>query len=676
MDMTKNAGLEVVTIGRDSAAMSQVPRRPTSKVWEYFKRSTKRKSAVICCLCTTELAYHTSTTSMWEHLKRRHPIVTRDSREQKAKQRTLSSYLGQEMQCTPQRAAELNKRILKLIVKDMRPLSLVEGDAFIDMVEYACPGFKCPSRWWFTNQLEKTYEDTLENLKKNIKKRSSKVTLTTDAWTSIATEAYLGVTCHYIDDNWEMVSFVLCTKPLEERHTADNIALWIEEVAEKFDFSLRNDVQAIVHDNAANVVKALRILEERHGVSSLRCAGHTTQLIVNQALKHPQISRALGAARELVSYFHNSNFALLKLKAKQEQMGTPQHKLIQDVAVRWNSSFYMITRLLEQRWPVTATLSDPEVTKASKRYLDMKAEQWSLLEELQQALEPFEQATVFLSGEAYVTGSVLPPLVKGLQKSTEKTFDSAPIATFQTTVAAEIASRWKNQTSYDENENVSIFAAALDPRFRKLKFLSTDDVLKVKIKLQSLALEARPVLVKEEPEADVSHQHDAMLKPKSVLHSLLGSDEEELEDDESGREQREDAVRNELLVYFGEKPIPKDRNPLQWWKENEVRFPTLAVVAKSYLGAPATSTASERPTRSYCETGLTVTLVRNHIGAFWMRLHIGDRNKRYSAKLAVHRTYALTASCAEQCPAQMDFNRHRSCDVGGVRMYHAFELPG
>lgn len=323
----------------------------------------------------------------------------------------------------------------------MRPLSLVEGEAFMDMIEYACPGYKCPSRWWFTKQLEKEYQRVLDDLKGNLKMRSSKITLTTDAWTSIATESYLGVTCHYINENWEMVSFVLCTLPLEDRHTGDNIALWIEEVAKKFDFSLHDDVQAIVHDNAANVVKALRILEEKHGVVSLRCAGHTTQLIVNNALKEPRISKALGAARSLVTYFHSSEVATQKLKLKQEQMGTPQHKLSQDVPVRWNSSFYMIKRLLEQRWPVTAALSDPEVTKAAKHYLDMKADQWSILEDLHQALEPFEQATVFLSGEAYVTISVLPPMVKGLQKATQTAFESPPIATFQTAAAAEIASR-------------------------------------------------------------------------------------------------------------------------------------------------------------------------------------------------------------------------------------------
>ena len=92
-------------------------------------------------------------------------------------------------------------------------------------------------------------------------------------------------------------------------------------------------------------------------------------------------------------------------------MDKPEHKLIQDISVRWNSSYYMISCLLEQRWPVTATLSDPEVTKRAKHFLDLKAEQWSLLEELEQALKPFECATVYLSS--------LPALTKGLMKSTQ-----------------------------------------------------------------------------------------------------------------------------------------------------------------------------------------------------------------------------------------------------------------
>lgn len=56
----------------------------------------------------------------------------------------------------------------------------------------------------------------------------------------------------------------------------------------------------------------------------------------------------------------------------------------------------MVERLLEQ--PVTATLSDPDVTLLDKHYFDQEPEQCVLLEELVKGLEPFECATVYLSG--------------------------------------------------------------------------------------------------------------------------------------------------------------------------------------------------------------------------------------------------------------------------------------
>ena len=94
---------------------------------------------------------------------------------------------------------------------------------------------------------------TIDKVKSEQKKSTSKLSLTTDAWTSVATESYLVVT--------------LTTMSLEERHTAENIASLVERVAEKLDFSLRDNVLAIVHDNAGDVVAALRILEEKHGVA-------------------------------------------------------------------------------------------------------------------------------------------------------------------------------------------------------------------------------------------------------------------------------------------------------------------------------------------------------------------------------------------------------------------------
>ena len=95
-------------------------------------------------------------------------------------------------------------------------------------------------------------------------------------------------------------------------------------------------------------------------------------------------------------------------------MGAETNMLVQDVCTRWNSSCQMLSRLLEQRWPVTATLSYQAVTQRGKHYIDLKPEQWNLIEELSQVLEPFEAATVFLSGQQYVTFSALPQLVHKL----------------------------------------------------------------------------------------------------------------------------------------------------------------------------------------------------------------------------------------------------------------------
>jgi len=56
--------------------------------------------------------------------------------------------------------------------------------------------------------------------------------------------------------------------------------------------------------------------------------------------------------------------------------------------VTWlNSTYEMLNRLVKLRRPVTAVLSDSQVTKSSDKYLDLKFEQWKLAEELIQVLE-------------------------------------------------------------------------------------------------------------------------------------------------------------------------------------------------------------------------------------------------------------------------------------------------
>ena len=50
--------------------------------------------------------------------------------------------------------------------------------------------------------------------------------------------------------------------------------------------------------------------------------------------------------------------------------------------------------------------------------------------------------------------------------------------------------------------------------------------------------------------------------------------------------------------------------PLEYWKANETRFPVLSLVARKYLGIPASSAASER---FFSQGALINTKLRNRL---------------------------------------------------------------
>lgn len=118
--------------------------------------------------------------------------------------------------------------MLNMLMTDMCPLSMVEGKGFKEMIANFSPRYKLPSRSYFTEKMEEWCAEIKDNLIKTLEKCDS-VALSTDIWTSVAVEAFMGVTCHCVGDNWEMQS-ILTILPLDKRHTAANIAEWLQDV--------------------------------------------------------------------------------------------------------------------------------------------------------------------------------------------------------------------------------------------------------------------------------------------------------------------------------------------------------------------------------------------------------------------------------------------------------------
>lgn len=140
-----------------------------------------------------------------------------------------------------------------------------------------------------------------------------------------------------------------------------------------------------------------------------------------------------------------------------------------------------------------------------------------------------------------------------------------------------ITQRWGSiGTISADKENPVILAAALDPRYRKLKFLTPEDGIRLQGSVEVLAVK----------EAKTTGTQDAKLQRangsgrKSALETLLQSDTDSFSENEDGESEEDwkiQAVISKVRLYFGEATLSKKDDPLKWWSENEGRFPIFSV---------------------------------------------------------------------------------------------------
>lgn len=167
----------------------------------------------------------------------------------------------------------------------------------------------------------------------------------------------------------------------------------------------------------------------------------------------------LNKCRTIVTHFKHSTKSSYTLIDMQKQMNLEMLKLKQDVRTRWNSTFYMLERLLKLKIPLSATI----------RLLDsppnnLNSNEWLLVEDAVLLLKPFENITSILSGEAYPTLSSVIPLVLGLRTAISKKKFKNGFRNFLKRKLMDVVE--KRFGVYELNRTVAK-ATLLDPRFKK-----------------------------------------------------------------------------------------------------------------------------------------------------------------------------------------------------------------
>ena len=126
------------------------PGKAKSSVWRYFGFIKEKKengpSVVLkekayCKICKQGYKYTGGTTDLMAHIDLQHGISLKGGIKTKdfpaAQPKTTAAYSSGNVKgpIPPARKAQIDEKLNEFIIKDLRPVSMVEGDGFRDMLK-------------------------------------------------------------------------------------------------------------------------------------------------------------------------------------------------------------------------------------------------------------------------------------------------------------------------------------------------------------------------------------------------------------------------------------------------------------------------------------------------------------------------------------------------------------
>ena len=316
---------------------------------------------------------------------------------------------------------------------------------------------------------------------------------------------------------------------------------------------------------------------------------------------------------------------------------------ISDCPTRWNSSYLAWIRLVQIKTYIELLISelsthdDQDAKKDGRklRNINLTESEWELIKDLLQVLGPFEEATTYLGGSFYATHSLLYRLIKNLKKkfaplsrerprydeinSTNDIFedlDEEPLDELEQSQKEQPEDKIQQDHYTKINTPVNTYgllnkvkkkiydalclyypepnpekwiSALLDPRCKALDFLDLEDRSDVILLLRELYEQEKGMGGEDQDQGQTSedvhlHEDDIVITINPLYTPCLIK----------SLDREEGPAVDEIEEFLKLPQIGLNKDPFAWWDLHTKRFPILSKLAKIYLAASATSTASER----------------------------------------------------------------------------------
>lgn len=103
-----------------------------------------------------------------------------------------------------------------MIATDLQPFNIVNDSGFKSFVNMLDRKYVIPSNFTIRETVMRDMYNKCVSKLKCVLKHTDFVSITTDSWISVSTESYMAITCHYIDQNFNLNSSILAVPKIKE----------------------------------------------------------------------------------------------------------------------------------------------------------------------------------------------------------------------------------------------------------------------------------------------------------------------------------------------------------------------------------------------------------------------------------------------------------------------------